>query len=225
MTSKSKTLIAASAIALAALGGCSAADVLASGEEITAVEVQTSSSAVIADATSDVSETVTTATQVNVEDHASADDSVWEASEVISVSLGGEITANGEGVLIEGSAVTITEAGTYHISGTLGEGQIVVEAGNEAVVRLILDNADITNSTGAAIAVMSAEKAVVMLADGTDNTLGTASADTFGPGGDGPGADPGAAGTETVGDYHIYINGGTIVVDAIGDGIDSNGAS
>ena len=163
MKNKPKTLIAASVIALSALGGCSTADVLASGDEIAAVEVQTSTSTVTADTAAVAYETVASTTQTNAETHASDADYVWEESDVVEISLGSEIKADGEGASIEGSTVTITAAGTYRINGTLSDGQIVVDAGDEAVVQLILDNADITNTAGAAIAVMTAQKAVVIL--------------------------------------------------------------
>ena len=139
MKNKPKTFIAASVIALSALGGCSATDVLASGEEISAGEEQTSTSAVTADAVPVVSETVATTTQTNVDDHTSADDYVWEASAVVEISLGSEITADGDGVSIEGSTFTITAAGTYRINGTLSNGQVVVDADDEASVQLILN--------------------------------------------------------------------------------------
>ena len=65
----------------------------------------------------------------------------------------------------------LSQPGTYRISGTIADGDVVVDAGDSAVVQLILDNADITNTDGAAIAVTSAETAIVILADGSTNTL------------------------------------------------------
>lgn len=52
--------------------------------------------------------------------------------------------------------ITITAAGTYHFSGTAGDAQIAVRAGNEDSVRLILDDIHLTCRTSAAIAVYSA---------------------------------------------------------------------
>jgi len=236
MKDKPKTLIAASVIALSALGGCSTADVLAGGEEIAVVEAQTSISAVTAGAVTVASGTVATTTQTNAEDHATADDYVWDESEVVEVSLDGEITSDGDGVLIESSRVAITAAGTYRINGTLSDGQIVVDAGDEAVVRLILDDARITNTTGAAIAVMTAEKAVVILADGTENTLTDAAMYVFAEGEDEPNAalysasdlTIGGEGSLTVyGNYNdgitskdgLIIDAGNISVEAVDDGI------
>ena len=57
---------------------------------------------------------------------------------------------------LENRAVTITEGGTYRISGAAQDTQIRVEAGKKDEVRLILDGADITCRTAPAIAVISA---------------------------------------------------------------------
>lgn len=48
----------------------------------------------------------------------------------------------------------------------------------------------------------------------------------WGPGGGGgkPGGGPGQDNFTSTGDYYLYINGGRIVVDAMGDGVDVNGA-
>ena len=235
MKRKPTTLVAASAITLSLLAGCSAADTITSQETSTVVEATTATGAPTGNTTVD-SETVAATTQANVEDHANPDDYVWETSDVVDVSLGSEITADGDGVLIEGNTVTITEAGTYHISGTLSDGQIAIEAGDEAVVRLILDNADITNTAGAAIAVMSAERAVVLLADGTENTLTDAAVYVLAEGEDEPNAalysasdlTIGGEGSLTVyGNYNdgitskdgLIIDAGNISVEAVDDGI------
>jgi len=58
--------------------------------------------------------------------------------------------------------LTITESGTYHLTGSLDDGLIIVNAGN-GVVRLILDNVNIKNSSGPAIACYSADDLVIEL--------------------------------------------------------------
>ena len=45
---------------------------------------------------------------------------------------------------VEGTTATITAAGVYRLSGSLDDGQIVVETEDEGTVELILDNATIT---------------------------------------------------------------------------------
>jgi energy-converting hydrogenase Eha subunit E len=77
----------------------------------------------------------------------------------------------GSGATVDGNIVTITSAGTYGISGTLDEGQIVVYTQDNAVVKLILNGADITCSTGAPVYIINADKTVVTLAEGTENYI------------------------------------------------------
>ena len=95
----------------------------------------------------------------------------YEESEAVYVTLSdGGITGETAGVAINGQTVTITEEGTYVFSGTLSEGQIVVDA-DDAKVQIVLDNVDITCATNAAVYVKSADKVFVTLAEGSQNTL------------------------------------------------------
>lgn len=75
-----------------------------------------------------------------------------------------------DGVTVDGNVITITSGGTYIISGTLTEGQLVVDADDEKV-QLVLDNADVTCATSAAIYVKSAGKTFITLAEGSENIL------------------------------------------------------
>lgn len=74
------------------------------------------------------------------------------------------------GVSISGNIITISKEGTYVLSGALSEGQIVVDA-DSAKVQLVLDNADITYASSAAIYVKNADKAFITLAEGSENIL------------------------------------------------------
>lgn len=74
------------------------------------------------------------------------------------------------GVSISGNIITISKEGTYVLSGALSEGQIVVDA-DSAKVQLVLDNADITCASSAAIYVKNADKAFITLAEGSENIL------------------------------------------------------
>ena len=95
----------------------------------------------------------------------------YEESEAVYVTFSDDgITGETAGVAINGQTVTITEEGTYVFSGTLSEGQIVVDA-DDAKVQIVLDNVDITCATNAAVYVKSAEKVFVTLAEGSQNTL------------------------------------------------------
>ena len=95
----------------------------------------------------------------------------YEESEAVYVTLSDDgITGETDGVAINGQTVTITAEGTYIFSGTLSEGQIVVDADN-AKVQIVFDNVDITCASSAAVYVKSAEKVFVTLAEGSQNTL------------------------------------------------------
>ncbi len=108
----------------------------------------------------------------NSADHETAADYTWDSSSVLSVTLNGTtITENAPGAAVSGSKLTITSAGNYSFSGTLTDGQIVVNTTDAATVRLILNGVDIHSSTSASIYIKSAKKVVVVLADGTQNTL------------------------------------------------------
>lgn len=95
----------------------------------------------------------------------------YEESRAVYVTLSDDgITGETDGVVINGQTVTITAEGTYIFSGTLSEGQIVVDADN-VKVQIVFDNVDITCASSAAVYVKSAEKVFVTLAEGSQNTL------------------------------------------------------
>ena len=95
----------------------------------------------------------------------------YEESGAVYVTLSDDgITGETDGVVIKGQTVTITAEGTYIFSGTLSEGQIVVDADN-AKVQIVFDNVDITCASSAAVYVKSAEKVFVTLAEGSQNPL------------------------------------------------------
>ncbi|MBQ9484123.1 MAG: carbohydrate-binding domain-containing protein [Ruminiclostridium sp.] len=88
---------------------------------------------------------------------------------VITISDSGS-TVSGSGVSVSGSVITITEKGSYRITGTLTNGQIVIDAGEEKV-QLVLDGAAVTCEGSAALYVKSADKVFVTTASGTSNSL------------------------------------------------------
>ncbi|MBN1261029.1 MAG: carbohydrate-binding domain-containing protein, partial [Anaerolineae bacterium] len=95
-----------------------------------------------------------------------------DPGDAVMITLSGDtVTVSGDGVGVEGSAVTITSAGAYHLSGTLDDGQIIVDTEDVGVVTLILNGVDVACTTGAPLYVANAEKAVVTLAAGSVNTL------------------------------------------------------
>lgn len=95
------------------------------------------------------------------------------AEKATSVTFDGDkIKVSGGGASASGSTVTISAAGDYSLSGTLSEGKIVVNTGDDAGrVRIILNNADISNSTGSVIEVQQAKDLRLYLESGSNNRL------------------------------------------------------
>lgn len=95
-----------------------------------------------------------------------------EYSDCIDITLSGTTASCADSsVSISGSTVTITANGTYRLSGTLSDGQIVVNAPDTDKVQLVLDNAEITKKSGAALYVIQADKVFVTTVNGSTNTL------------------------------------------------------
>lgn len=80
------------------------------------------------------------------------------------------IDVSGEGVEVADGEISIVKGGTYLITGTLSDGNVVVNAPDEEVV-LVLDQAEITSSDTSALYVYKSEETTVYLAEGSTNTL------------------------------------------------------
>lgn len=80
-------------------------------------------------------------------------------------------TSTDASVLIDGQTVTITQEGTYEIAGTLDDGSLIVESGENAKITLVLGGVSIKNTTGAAIQIGTADDVTIELAEGTTNVL------------------------------------------------------
>ncbi len=94
-----------------------------------------------------------------------------EGSSAQILLSGDSASCSSNAVEISGSTITITDEGTYLLSGTLNDGMIVVNAGDSDKVQLVLDGVDITSSTSAAIYVLEADKVFITTAAGSDNVL------------------------------------------------------
>ena len=98
-------------------------------------------------------------------------DDSWDEKTAVKIQLNGDsVTADDENVEVDGSKITIKEAGTYVVSGTLSDGQIVIDSSDKDAVRLVLNGAEITCSNSSAIWVKNGDT-IIILADGTENTL------------------------------------------------------
>ena len=123
----------------------------------------------------DTTEEITTGTSgdTSSSDHSDFElDDNYDADSAATITLDGDTaSSNGTGVSIADGVVTITKAGTYLISGTLDDGQIVVNADKTEKVWLVLDNASISCSDSSPILVRQADKVKVTLAPDSQNTL------------------------------------------------------
>ncbi len=96
----------------------------------------------------------------------------YEESEAVKITLSGKTaTCESSNVQIENGVVTIKAAGVYVLSGTLTDGTIVVDAGDDDKVQLVLDGASVTAADYAAIYAKNADKVFVTLAEVTENSL------------------------------------------------------
>jgi len=108
--------------------------------------------------------------------HELAEDYTWDTADEIPITLeGSSANASSDGVEVTGSTVTISRAGTYRLSGSLEDGQVIVDTQEDEIVRLILDGVKITSTTSAPIFIANAEKVIIILADDSQNSLTDAS--------------------------------------------------
>ena len=163
-------------LATLALTGCSTtSNALASGTTAADSSVGTTATTSSATATdtatssSSFSTNVKSGEKLDVDTHYSEQDLSWDASSETAIDLSNPTAT--DGVTVEDGTLTITKAGTYKLSGEY-QGQIKVETADSDAVRLVLDNANITNSSGAALNVVNADEVILYSASGTTNTIG-----------------------------------------------------
>ena len=162
-------------LAALALTGCSTtSNALASGTTAADSSVGTTATTSSATATntaassSSFSINVKSGEKLDVDTHYSEQDLSWDASSETAIDLSNPTAT--DGVTVEDGTLTITKAGTYKLSGEY-QGQIKVETADSDAVRLVLDNANITNSSGAALNVVNADEVILYSASGTTNTI------------------------------------------------------
>lgn len=77
-------------------------------------------------------------------------------------------------VTISDNTITITDEGTYLLTGSLSDGQVIVDA-DDKKVQLVLDSVDINCDTSTALYVKAADKVFVTLASDSENSLSNTS--------------------------------------------------
>ncbi|EME3559164.1 carbohydrate-binding domain-containing protein [Enterococcus faecium] len=95
----------------------------------------------------------------------------YDETSAAKITLDEEPVINGNGATAEGETVTISEEGTYVLSGTLSDGQLIINASKEAKIHLIFNGVSITNTSGSAVNIQQAEKVILTLADNKTNNL------------------------------------------------------
>ena len=94
----------------------------------------------------------------------------------VSVQLADSATScSDNSVTVTDDTITISDEGTYILSGSLNDGQVIIDADENAKIQLVLDNVSINCDTSAAIYVRQADKVFVTLADDSENTLSNTS--------------------------------------------------
>ncbi len=150
---KALSFILAFALCLS-LAGCGSAEAASDGTPSGAVSA--------ADSTAAVSEAELLAAEAEAEE---------DVETAVTVTLSdGASRADGAGVTVSGDTVTITAGGSYRITGTLTNGQIIVNAPEEKVV-LALDGVSVTCENSAALYVVKAKKVILSLVSGSENSL------------------------------------------------------
>ena len=128
----------------------------------------------------------------------------WDAAKAVAIELAGDTArCDSEGVTIEGNAVTIAQKGVYVLTGSLN-GCVMVEAGDDDKVQLVLDGATIAAEGTAAIWVKNADKVFITLAEGSENAV-TASGLT---------GEDGVDGAIFARDDIVFNGAGALIVDA-----------
>lgn len=83
----------------------------------------------------------------------------------------GGIMVSGAGAVAEGKTLTVTQAGTYLLSGNAADSAITVEVGESDKVQLVLLGLTLTSTNRPALYIRAADKVFLTLGEGTVNSL------------------------------------------------------
>lgn len=96
----------------------------------------------------------------------------FDEEKSVLIQLNGDsVECDSSSVQISGTTVTITNDGTYILSGTLNDGMIIVNAGETDKPQLVFNGVNVNSETSAALYILEADKVFVTLAEGSSNTL------------------------------------------------------
>lgn len=80
-------------------------------------------------------------------------------------------TFEGNGVIVSGNTIFIQSAGNFQLTGTLSDGQVVVNTEDEEDVQIYLNNVSITSTSSEPIYIENAKNTIITLVNGSDNYL------------------------------------------------------
>jgi len=164
-------------------------------------------------------------------------DSSWDPENAVTIALSGDQgKISGDGAVIDGKDILISQEGTYVVSGTWEGGQIRIEADEKDKVHLVLNGVQLSNSDGPAIYSVTNDKVILTLAEGSINSIKDGSAYTLAEGEDEPDAAVfsksdltinGSGNLTVTANYKngiaskddLVITGGTLMVTALNDAV------
>lgn len=96
----------------------------------------------------------------------------YDEEESALIILNGDSAAsNSDAVEISGTTVTITDEGTYILTGTLDDGMIIVDSEKTDKTQIVLNGVTIHSETSAPIYILQSDKVFITTAPDTINTL------------------------------------------------------
>ena len=168
MKQKYGSMALALLLAACLLSGCSAQSTSASVSVSTAASSDT--------AQQDAAQATTDSTEASVIDTTSlfSDrdlDGSYDTAAAVAIQLqGDDVVCDSDAVTVQDGTITISQEGVYLVTGTLTDGQIQVNAPDDAKVQIVLSGASVTSSS-ASIYALNADKVFLPLAEETENTL------------------------------------------------------
>lgn len=120
----------------------------------------------------------TTSTNLEVEYDEEELTGEWSEYKAKITLADSKVNIEGSGVTSSGNSITIKSAGSYYITGTISDGNILIDASKNDEVQLVLDNCSITSKTTAPINGITASKLTITLAENSENTLADTSSYT-----------------------------------------------
>jgi hypothetical protein len=119
---------------------------------------------------SDSSSSESTSSQIEL-----TSDYDWNSTTEVTIALNGTTASTSSSdVTINGSTVTINKSGNYLLSGSLTNGQIIVDA-DSGIVKIKLAGVTLTNSSTSPFYIKKSDKTIIFLQESTTNSITDAS--------------------------------------------------